>query len=484
VTRSLRGRLLLGLIALVVGGLLVADVATYSALQQFSINRIDKQLYDARNSAPDYVVAELEHGDPGRPGPVPGGALPTGIYVEIRAPNGSSVHQAFPGFGQPASARPVLPAQLDAGPDANSPAFTVAGTGGVSQYRVLAETLTRGPATGDIAVLAIPLTDVQSTLDLLLLLEASVGVVVLLALALFAWFVIGVGLRPLERMGATAKAISAGDLSRRVEPATPATEIGRLGLALNGMLAQIESAFAERTRSEQRLRRFVADASHELRTPLTSIRGYAELLRRGAAQPAKDAALARRRIEEEAIRMSVLVDDLLLLARLDQGRPLEQAPVDLEKIARDACSDAGAVARQRGITLNAAGPVVINGDDLRMRQVVANLVSNAIVHTPPDSPIEVSVSSGSGRATLAVADHGRGLTEEEARRAFEPFYRADPGRSRDRGGAGLGLSIVAAVVAAHRGTVEVLKTPGGGATFRVDLPLISSVASQPDPAAA
>jgi two-component system OmpR family sensor kinase len=182
--------------------------------------------------------------------------------------------------------------------------------------------------------------------------------------------------------------------------------------------------------------------------------------------------------------MSVLVDDLLLLARLDQGRPLEQAPVDLEKIARDACADAGAVARQRQITLRASGPVLISGDDVRMRQVVANLVSNAIVHTPPESPIEVRVSSGSGQATLTVADHGRGLTDEEAARAFEPFYRADPGRSRDRGGAGLGLSIVAAVVAAHRGSVDVLKTDGGGATFRVDLPLLSTSESQPDPAAA
>jgi two-component system, OmpR family, sensor kinase len=481
VTRSLRGRLLLGLIALVVGGLLVADLATYSALERFLIQRVDKQLYDARFSAPDYVLSELEQGDARRPGPPPGGALPTGVYVEIRAPDGSSVHQAFPGFGESSSARPVLPSQLD--PSTGS-TFTVNGTGGVSRYRVLVETSTRGPTAGDTIFLAVPLTDVESTLNLLLLLELSVGVVVLLALALFAWFVIGVGLRPLERMGVTAKEIAAGDLSRRVEPATPRTEIGRLGVALNGMLSQIESAFAERTRSEQRLRRFLADASHELRTPLTSIRGYAELLRRGAAQPARDAALARRRIEEEAIRMSVLVDDLLLLARLDQGRPLERAPVDLGKIARDACADAGAVARQRRISLDVAGPVVITGDDLRMRQVVANLLSNAIVHTPPDSPIEVRVSSEGGRATLTVADHGGGLSEEEARRAFEPFYRADPGRSRDRGGSGLGLSIVAAVVAAHDGSVEVTETEGGGATFRVHLPLAQGSVSQPDPAAA
>jgi two-component system, OmpR family, sensor kinase len=478
-TRSLRGRLLLGLIALVVAGLLVSDVATYSALHTFLIGRVDKQLSDARFSAPDYVLSELEH-ESGRPGPPPSSTVPTGIYVEIRAPDGSSVHQTFAGYGESPSARPVLPSQLNprAGP------FDAPGTGGVSQYRVLVDAPGRGRAAGTVVVLAIPLTDVQSTLDLLLILEATVGAVVLLALALFAWFVIGVGLRPLERMGATAEAIAAGDLSRRVQPATRRTEIGRLGLALNGMLSQIESAFQERTRSEQRLRRFLADASHELRTPLTSIRGYAELLRRGAAQPPEDAALARRRIEEESIRMSVLVDDLLLLARLDQGRPLERAPVDLEKIARDACADARAVARKRAVTLDASGSAVVVGDDLRLRQVVANLVSNAVVHTPPDTPIEIGVAADHSRAVLSVADHGPGLTDEEARRAFEPFYRADVGRSRDRGGSGLGLSIVAAVVAAHQGHVDVLRTDGGGATFRLELPLAHAAASDTEEAPA
>jgi two-component system OmpR family sensor kinase len=323
---------------------------------------------------------------------------------------------------------------------------------------------------GDTVILAIPLTDVQATLDNLLQFEGLISAAVLLALALFAWSIIGVGLRPLERMGSTAKAIAAGDLSRRVEPATPRTEIGRLGLSLNGMLSQIEMAFAERTRSEQRLRRFLADASHELRTPLTSIRGYAELLRRGAAQTAEDSALARRRIEAEAIRMSVMVDDLLLLARLDQGRPLDQAPVDLQQIAHDACADARAVAPSRAITLWAREAVVVRGDELRLRQVVANLVSNAIVHTPTGTPIEVSVTSNGERAALSVTDHGPGLKGEETGRVFEPFYRADPGRSRDRGGSGLGLSIVAAVVTAHGGVVQVLETPGGGATFRVELP--------------
>jgi len=313
------------------------------------------------------------------------------------------------------------------------------------------------------------------------LVDAVTGAVVLSALVLLALLIVRLGLRPLERMGATAEAIAAGDLSQRVSPATPRTEIGRLGLALNSMLAQIESAFAERTRSEQRLRRFIGDASHELRTPLTSIRGYAELLRRGAQRSPEDAELARRRIEEEATRMGVLVDDMLLLARLDQGRPLDREPVDLRAIVRDARADALAVAPDRPVSVAAPEPVVVTGDDMRLRQVVGNLVRNAVVHTPPGTPIEIGVARRDGRAVVRVADHGPGLPADVAARVFEPFFRGDPGRSRDRGGSGLGLSIVAAVVAAHRGSVRVAQTPGGGATFEVELPLTAN--SQPSPIA-
>jgi two-component system OmpR family sensor kinase len=237
------------------------------------------------------------------------------------------------------------------------------------------------------------------------------------------------------------------------------------------MLTQIEAAFAERTSSEQRLRRFVADASHELRTPLTSIRGYAELLRGGAARSPQDSALARRRIEEEADRMSVLVDDMLLLARLDQGRPLEREPVDLLLIAQDALADARAVAPGRRLDLSAPRTVSVTGDEMRLRQVVGNLVRNALVHTPAGTPVEIDLTTPGGVAILTVADHGRGLPASTADRIFEPFFRSDPGRSRDRGGSGLGLSIVAGVVAAHQGAVRVSETPGGGATFSVQLPL-------------
>jgi two-component system OmpR family sensor kinase len=469
--QSLRGRLLVGLLALVVAGLLVADLGTYLSLQSSLIDRVDKQLFDSRDAVVGLLLDE-HHG----PGPPLATALPSGTYIEIRAPDGTSAHGTVGAPGHPqSSGHPQLPADIPTPDRSSTPAAqSLPGTGGVSQYRVLIYSPDRGPAMGDTVILAIPLTDVQATLDNLLLFEGLISAAVLAALALFAWSVIGVGLRPLERMGSTAKAIAAGDLSRRVEPATPRTEIGRLGLSLNGMLSQIEMAFAERTRSEQRLRRFLADASHELRTPLTSIRGYAELLRRGAAHTAEDSALARRRIEAEAVRMSVMVDDLLLLARLDQGRPLEQKPVDLQQIAHDACADARAVAPSRAITLWAREAVVVRGDELRLRQVVANLVSNAIVHTPTGTPIEVSVTSNGERAALSVTDHGPGLKGEEARRVFEPFYRADPGRSRDRGGSGLGLSIVAAVVTAHGGAVQVLETPGGGATFRVELPLAAA----------
>jgi two-component system OmpR family sensor kinase len=322
-------------------------------------------------------------------------------------------------------------------------------------------------------VAAIPLTDTLSTLNALLAVEIVIGAVVLGATAVLALLIIQLGLRPLRRMGEAAGVIAAGDLSRRVEPATPKTEIGRLGLALNAMLSQIEAAFGQSKASEQRLRRFIADASHELRTPLTSIRGYSEMLRRGAAESAADADLARRRIEEESVRMSTLVDDMLLIARLDQGRPLETKPVNLQAIARDAVDDARAVAPQRDIKLDADEPIVVAGDDTRLRQVVGNLMRNALVHTPPATPIEVAVTTEDSVARMSVSDHGPGLRPDQLERIFEPFYRADPSRSRDSGGAGLGLSIVNAVVVAHGGHVTVKETSGGGATFEVELPLAS-----------
>jgi two-component system OmpR family sensor kinase len=371
------------------------------------------------------------------------------------------------------TASPVIPKHLPTtGLDVPAAPYTVDGANGVSKYR-----MTSWPENsfgGQSVVFAVPLTGVQSTLAQLLQLEALIGLGVLGAIAVLALLIIRIGLKPLQKMGGVAADIAAGDLAKRVEPATSKTEIGRLGLALNGMLSQIEAAFEQRKASEQRLRRFIADASHELRTPLTSIRGYSEMLRRGAEQSPNDADLARRRIEEESVRMSVLVDDMLLIARLDQGRPLEKKPVDLQGIASDAAADARAVAPNREITLTAPGAVVVVGDDTRLRQVLGNLVRNALVHTPPQSAVEIAVSTDDGVGRMSVADHGPGLRPEEINRIFEPFYRADPSRSRDSGGAGLGLSIVSAVVSAHGGQVKVKPTNGGGVTFEVELPLASA----------
>ncbi len=461
---------MIGLVALVVAGLLVANAATYLALQSFLMQRVDDQLQAGQAQAYHTLVPDEPHHGPSGGRPPPPGSNWGITYAAIYQTGTLVTDQHFNGFGLPTSSteHPTLPSPL---PKDGVPR-TVPGSGGVNQFRVQAVPLdTAGDA---LLVVAIPLTDVQSTLNNLLLVEGLSSLGVLIGLAALAWWIIGIGLRPLERMGSTAQEIARGDLSRRVEPATAGSEIGRLGLALNGMLSQIESAFKERTQTEQRLRRFVAAASHELRTPLTSIRGYAELLRRGAADKPEDASLARRRIEEEAIRMSRLVDDMLLLARLDQGRPLERAPVDLTVIARDTCLDAGAVAPQRKITVEADGEVVVRGDEMRLRQVVANLLRNALVHTPAGSPIEVSVAQKNGSAVLTVADHGPGLVAGESARVFDAFFRSDPSRSRDRGGSGLGLSIVAAVVAAHGGDVQAAETAGGGATFRVELPLHSA----------
>lgn len=346
------------------------------------------------------------------------------------------------------------------------------------QWRVVVAPV---PGGGSIA-LAATLSDVRRTVSHLALMEALFGGLVLLAFAGLGYVVVRSSLRPLEEVEQTAEAIAAGDLSRRVPEADPRTEVGRLSRSFNAMLSQIEAAFqaqhrseSEARKSEERMRRFVADASHELRTPLTSIRGFAELYRQGAVEPGKDLDRVMRRVEDEAARMGLLVEDLLMLARLDQQRPLTREPVDLLRLVADAVHDAGAVSPDRAITIDAAGserPVVL-GDDARLRQVFGNLVSNALTHTPSGTPVTLRLRTDHDRrqAVVEVVDAGPGLSSEQVGRVFERFYRADASRTRAQGGSGLGLSIVAALVAAHGGTVDVDSEPGRGATFRVRLPL-------------
>ncbi|MCA1831086.1 MAG: HAMP domain-containing histidine kinase, partial [Actinobacteria bacterium] len=358
---SIRTRLLLASVLLVAVGLLVADGATYSLLRKSLLNRIDQQLLGARF----FAARSVQSGVGGFGGP--GGDTGTQVaYAELldRSGNVVSGHAFNNGFGDYQWPAPSLPAPLPGAAAVSTNTaisfMTVRAASGSLRYRVLANAVEGGGTL----VVAIPLSQVEETLHRLVFVEVLATAGALLALALAAQWAIRVGLRPLEQMEATAAEIAAGDLSRRVEPSDASTEIGRLGIALNAMLEKIETSFAEKAEAETKLRRFIADASHELRTPLTSIRGYAELFRRGAGQRPEDLEKSMNRIEDEAARMGVLVDELLLLARLDQGRPLERAPFDLAVVARDAVEDARTVQPERSIELNAA-PVMIEGDEAR-----------------------------------------------------------------------------------------------------------------------
>ena len=467
---SLRARLLLVTLALVAVALTAAGWATHVALKSFLLDRVDRELLDLR------APASFAVGDRRLPG------LPANAIVRITLPDGREYRydNRFEGSGEPYDTPAVI-----------RPGFsTVDLPGDPGEYRLLSTTQTGadpdgdfrpgGLPTGSTLVIGVPLTEVTGTLNRLLMIELAVGAATLGGLALLALWLVRVGLRPLERIGETADAIAAGDLSQRVADESPRTEIGRLGRTLNAMLGRIEESFEERRRNEERLRQFVADASHELQTPLTSVRGYAELFRRGAAQRPDDLATTMRRIEAEATRMGLLVDDLLLLARLDQGRPMDDEPIDLASLVGDLVADARVVEPERPFTEDSEGPVWVRGDDARLRQVVGNLLSNARAHTPAGAPVTVRTLARDGEAVIEVADRGPGLVPEHAARVFERFFRADPSRARASGGSGLGLSIVSSIAEAHGGRAEISSTPGEGATFRVVLPL-AGPALTPDP---
>ena len=459
---SLRARLLLGVVALAAVGLVAANVATYSTLSSYLLDRTDSTL--------DQTAQTLR-----RPGP--GGGIrsaPPGTFVQVRSLDGDTVVATFSGATLPGASVPapnlpdaVRPPALDRTTEAVR-YFTVGGAHGGPEYRVRASI-----AQGDEAMLLVAssLRDVNSTLNRLLAIELVVTALVLAAIAGLGLWLVRLGLRPLDAIGQTASAIAAGDLSRRVERAEERTEVGRLGLALNSMLARIESSFRAQEASERKLRRFVADASHELRTPLSAVRAYAELYDRGAAERPDDLERSMKGISRESERMSVLVEDLLLLARLDDGRPLERERVELDEVVGEAVETAQAVDPDRAIELHAV-PATVLGDRVRLRQIVDNLLANVRAHTPPGTPASVSVTRRNGSAEISVTDAGPGLDEEHLEHLFERFYRADPSRARASGVVGLGLAIVAAVAEAHGGTASASSRPGEGTTIAIALPLV------------
>ena len=452
--------LLLGTVGLVV---LVSGVAGTAALRSYLVERIDTQLDASLDAPPDGP------GGPGRRGPRRDVAVTTLEYDES------------------GRLRPLSAARLAAvgGPEVEDPATLpdrpteVPDVEGDRRWRVLADQA-RG---GGWVLVAVPLDGVEDTARQLLVINGAVGLLALSGSGVLAWWAVRRSLRPLVQVEATAQAIAGGDLSVRVPAGDPRTEVGSLAASFNAMVDRFQEAWsaqqqseAQARASEERMRRFVADASHELRTPLTSIRGFAELFRQGAAEEPEQRARVMRRIEDESVRMGLLVEDLLLLARLDSARPLRQEPVDLLSVAADVVHDAATVSPTHTIRLlppDAAEPPVVRGDPARLHQVVGNLVGNAVAHTPAGSTGEVGVTRTAAEVTVEVRDDGDGMAPDVAARVFERFYRADASRTRSgtaSTGTGLGLSIVAALVAAHGGTVDVETEAGRGSVFTVRLP--------------
>ncbi|ART74012.1 two-component sensor histidine kinase [Mycobacterium dioxanotrophicus] len=462
----LRVGLVAAALVLVACGLLASGIAVTSIMRHTEVDRIDQTLLDASRSwalEPRRMPSTpMEGPNPARP--------PSNFYVRGVDEDGRTWIAI-----NDREAEPELPDDNDVGPIP----VTV---GSIGDSNIQWRAMTVRSSDGSLTTVAIDLSDVQSSVRALIWSQIGIGAAVLLVLGIAGYAVVHRSLRPLVEVEQTAAAIAAGQLDRRVPERDPRTEVGRLSLALNGMLAQIQRAVAsseasaEQARSsEERMRRFITDASHELRTPLTTIRGFAELYRQGAA---RDTEMLMGRIESESRRMGLLVEDLLLLARLDAQRPLERRRVDLLTLATDAVHDAQSIAPERTVSMevfDGPGTPEVLGDDARLRQVLGNLVANALQHTPETAGITVRVGTDGDNAVLEVCDEGPGMSQEDARRVFERFYRADVSRTRASGGTGLGLSIVDSLVYAHGGTVRVVTAPGQGCRFTVSLPRIADL---------
>lgn len=472
--RPLRVKLSLFMVVLLSAGLLVSSFLATTALSDYLLEQVDQAMVAGSRPFASLVPPpglDSAAGDPTlRP--------PSRFFLEVVYPDGrGATVLAVP--DAPPGVFPDIPVTAELGALVGQP-FTVGSVRGDTEWRVL---VTAAGTEGFWVVAASPLSELQGTVRRLVLLQLIVGIVVVSIAGLVGYVVVRRSLKPLDTMARAAHEIAEGDLTTRVSQTATSTEVDQLATSFNTMVTRIESSFAaqqesemQARHSEENMRRFVADASHELRTPLTTIRGFAELIEEGAAE---DPAVAVSRIQVEATRMGGLIDDLLLLARLDQQRPLEREVLDLGDVVADAVTGARAAMPDRTIDviIEPGSPhPMVSGEGGRLRQVVDNLLTNANRYSPPDAPIVVRIScvtgEGPSRAVLEISDEGPGLSAEDADRIFERLYRTDEARSRVRGGSGLGLAIVKSIVIAHGGTVEVRSTQGQGSTFVVRLPLI------------
>ncbi|MFI5906844.1 sensor histidine kinase [Dactylosporangium sp. NPDC051541] len=468
----LRVKLVAAVLSLVTMALLVIGVASALVMRSSMIDKVDGQL---RQLAGTVDINRLVQ-------QTTASSIVQSNYFYFWLAKGDDGGLELRTVGLPdGGARPPLPTTADELLDHVGEPYTVRASGTKERWRIFIVN-----RSNTILGAAENLSMIDNAVDELVAAELFIGAGVLVVIAAVGVTIVRTSLQPLREIERTAAAIAAGDLTKRVPESPPETEMGHLAGALNVMLGQIEGAFRMREASEDRMRQFIADASHELRTPLTTIRGFAELYRQGAARAPEETAALLRRIEDEAARMGLLVEDLLLLARLDQERPLSLDDMDLRVIAGDAVAAASAVApdRQIGLELEQDEPIEVHGDEARLRQVVGNLMTNALTHTPAGTPVELRLRRDSTDALIEIIDHGAGLTDEQAARVFERFYRVDKARTRKQAGgahsgSGLGLAIVAALVAVHSGTVSVFVTPGGGATFQVRLPLTAASQAAP-----
>lgn len=464
---TLRTRLLWAAAGVALLAVLATGLITYSAVNSFLYSQVDQTLVAAQGPLRQTLLA----GKPVSFSLV--GRLAPGMFVEVRAPSGAvlgTVEAETPGGPALAPSLPAHvamgrpgPAGMDRGLLLTLPATTPNGP----LFRVLVAPLTGG---GQL-ILGYPLTAVTTVLHELEYVVIAVAAAALLGAEVLGWWLVGLGLRPLKAMERTTTVIASGQLDERVPEGPPTSELGQLARSFNIMLDRIQEAFRHRDEVEDRLRRFVADASHELRTPVAAVSAYAELFNRGARQRPEDLARVMRGIQGETARMRRLVEDLMLLARLDEGRPLEAVPVELVSLAAEAAETSRAVGPEWPVELSAKHPIEALGDPLRLREVLDNLLGNVRAHTPPGTRTRIAVGMDGRWATIQVADNGPGMPADQRARVFQRFYRADASRSRHTGGAGLGLAIVQAIVAALQGRVEVADSPEGGLQFTVRLPL-------------
>ena len=480
-TWSLRSRISLGVVALAALGFLASGLVAQSALKGYLTTQVDHELEAITGGTLPRIVRagiaheafESRHDDHREDSPAsnapdsPLQRIPTTTSLTLL----DSAGQIVGGLGGDLNKASIsdyvqglLPAEVASHGDKP---FTIEANG--ADFRAVARTL---PGNAGTLVAAQSLEELENTVSRLGYLFFFISLILLILMAIAARTVVKVGLRPLDDAETTAEEIAAGNLSARMPEADSGTEVGRLVTTLNTMLARIEEAFAVRTESENKLRRFVADASHELRTPITAIRGFSELHRQGAVTGEAETKQLIARIEGESKRMGSLVEDLLLLARLDQAREMDSKPVDIVKVVADAVASAQVSGPEHPITLiTPNAELFMLGDEVRIHQVIANLLANARAHTPDGTPIAVMITSDESEVSISVADKGPGLSETDQQHIFERFYRADGSRTRTGDdGSGLGLSIVDAVMRAHGGKVSVDSELGNGSKFTLTFP--------------